>query len=464
MPAHTNNTSTPHLAERPNRQKKNILVLYQGTSLPLRNTTETHLYCWKRYSQHQTIYFNTRFPLPEWLLRFLRVDAIVGDTLFADHWENEFLENFPKRYPYLTRLGCLKLILPQDEFYNMKVLNTFIGAFGITHLLTVSLPHDWPTLYPDVDPTRVHIETKLTGYLDDGVVSRVNALAKEMTNKATEPSRPIDIGYKVWKSEYWLGEHAMHKVWLAERVDPLARERQLTSDLETFSQYALYGDDWFRYLLSCRATIGVESGASLLDWEGNIRKVVTAYVQANPQASFQTVRDACFPGLDYNIRLFCVSPRHLECALTRTCQILLEGEYNGMLTPWVHYIPVQRDYSNLEAAIDFFLNQPEAVATIVENAYQDLVATERYHYKTFVRHVETSILEATRLDPASPPKDHWQSPAWFQRILIQYFEYREHYTNWLWAFYQQYRNTTHKPLRLWRKLVYQLAKAPLGIL
>ena len=39
-----------------------------------------------------------------------------------------------------------------------------------------------------------------------------------------------------------------------------------------------------------------------------------------------------------------MSPRVFEAAAVRSCQILFEGRYSGILEPMVHYIPLKKDF------------------------------------------------------------------------------------------------------------------------
>ena len=51
-------------------------------------------------------------------------------------------------------------------------------------------------------------------------------------------------------------------------------------------------------------------------------------------------------------RLFTVTPRHFEAIITKTCQVLLEGHYKGVLVPERHFIPLKPDWSNLEHILE----------------------------------------------------------------------------------------------------------------
>jgi hypothetical protein len=148
----------------------------------------------------------------------------------------------------------------------------------------------------------------------------------------------------------------------------------------------LKGDDWYRFLLDCRFTIGVEGGASVLDWDGSINARTHAYLAAHPDASFEEVEAACFPGQDGNLGLMALSPRHLEACATRTCQVLVEGRYNGVLTPGLHYIPLSADLSNISDVLAQMKSEPERIR-MVDAAYRDIVDSGDWTYRGFVAKV-----------------------------------------------------------------------------
>lgn len=147
--------------------------------------------------------------------------------------------------------------------------------------------------------------------------------------------------------------------------------------------YPILGDAWYRFLSQCQYTIGSESGTSLLDRDGSIKQKVIDYQSFHPDAGFKEVEAACFQGMDGNCRLYALSPRHLEACATRTCQVLVEGEYNGILKPGVHYIELKRDFSNLDAVIDA-IRRDALRHGIVEKAYKDIVESGHFTYKRFI--------------------------------------------------------------------------------
>ena len=48
----------------------------------------------------------------------------------------------------------------------------------------------------------------------------------------------------------------------------------------------------------------------------------------------------------------CISSRHFDAIGCGTAQILLEGRYNDLLEPDIHYFQLKRDFSNLNDVLD----------------------------------------------------------------------------------------------------------------
>lgn len=368
-------------------RRKTIVVFFHARRLlPLRTANEAHLLCWARYSKHNVAYVNVGFGVPWWLLNRIKIDAVIFDTIFLSlHWAPEYFRQRAALCEPVAGLSCPKIAIVQDEFYNIDLVVEFLKRIGVTDVLTCSEDGDWRKLYGNLELSRVRLRTVLTGYVDETWLQKVS---KQPVSK-----RPIDVGYRAWDNPYWLGEHGRQKVRVAQVVGAAARQRGLKVDVNNPAALDfLIGEDWYAFLSRCRAVLGVEGGASVLDRDGSLKQRVEAYLVEHPNASFEETRDRCFPSRDHEIRLACLSPRHLEACVAQTCQVLVEGKYNGVLRPWEHYIPIKSDYGNVDEALDA-LQDDALVERIVKRAYEDVVASGRWSYRTFVRDIEESIID-----------------------------------------------------------------------
>ena len=374
-----------------------VLVVYHSNRAPLRKSIEDHLYCFERYGGHDCIYVNAAVRgLPRHLFRG-GVDVVIFHTTFlSTRWNKAKFRKYVRRVRRLAALDVPKVAMPQDEFIHTDVLNEFLSSFSVSVVLSCAASSEWATIYPGLQERGVRFETVLTGYLDEATVARIARLAAE------EPGRPIDIGYRAWRAEAWLGRHGFLKAELADRVASASGAHGLTTDISTDERATLLGDDWFRFLARCRYTIGVEGGASILDDDGSIRARATEFAADHPGASFDEIEAACFPGKDGDLHLFAISPRHLEACATRTCQLLVEGEYNGILRPGEHYIELSRDLGNLDEVLAG-LGDEERRQRMTAKAFEDIVASRRFGYRSFVAFVLDDVL-ALRPSRARSPR------------------------------------------------------------
>lgn len=385
----------------PRYRKPPLLVLYhlRGTAqLPLRAAIADHLKCWERHSQFRVIYHNYAFGFDWAEYADLPLSGVILDTLALNlRWSPEVFRARTASLRALRQFQGPKIALPQDEFIHTDALCEFLAEIGVTDILSAGSRETAEQIYRAALPD-VRLGQKLTGYLESETLARIDRLAAETHE------RDIDVSYRAWHAEAWLGHHGRLKVQVAQEAMALGPAySQLRFDISTDDADVLTGDDWYRFLLRSRCTLGVEGGASLLDRDGSIAARTRAYVAEHPDADFETIRAACFPNDDSKLALFAIGPRHLEACATRTCQLLVEGDYQGILLAGRDYIPINKDFSNLPDVLDRVRDRDPAIAAAAESAYQHVVASGDYTYRRFVRRVEDEIVLANpHVDPARP--------------------------------------------------------------
>lgn len=373
----------------------NILIVYHSFDYPLRSTIKDHLYCFERYSGHRCFYLNLYNRTVPWYLKSIDFDLVIFHTIFlSTRWNHERFQKLIQKSQPLKGLRAVKAVLPQDEFIHTDLVCDFINDFQIDWVYSVAPASEWPKIYHTVDFERVRFGYVLTGYLSDDTVQRIELLAREAED------RTIDIGYRAWKAEHWLGSHGFLKTIIADKFQELAPKRGLKIDISTRPQDTFLGDGWYRFLLQCKYTIGVEGGATILDRDGSIREKTVEYVRHHPDATFEEVESHCFPGMDGSLQLLAISPRHLEACVTKTCQILIEGDYNGILEAGKHYIELKRDFSNLDEVLEL-MEEDRMREEIIERAYRDIVETRRWTYKSFVDDIIHQSLDAVKGKPSA---------------------------------------------------------------
>jgi hypothetical protein len=339
------------------------------------------------------LYRNAIDPAPPWLA-WTAPDLCILHTTFLSHarWNYAF-EEYRRRFRWVSKLRCPKVALPQDEYDHAAVMDEWLLELGVRSVYSCFGPDQWETLYPRLG-ARATLHQTLTGFIDEPAAA---GLARRIVPHS---QRPRDIVYRARKLPYWLGSHGQLKHRIAEVVQGRAGELGLRTDISTRPEDTIYGAGWLDFLMSGRAVIGSESGSSVLDARGEIQRRISRLIAEQPNLTFDEV-DAQMPvGWD-SYAFFAISPRHLEAVITKTAQVLVEGRYSGVLEPERHYIPLRRDFSNIDEALER-LRDVDAVEAMTERAYRDLYLRGRNNLSVLADQLYTEGQRSGRTPVAFP--------------------------------------------------------------
>jgi hypothetical protein len=367
---------------------RRVLVLYQHTAPgPMRSALRQKVRVLEASAtRHEIVYWNAGYSVPR-AIRRLDVDAVILDnTLLVARWAPEFAARRPT-FDWLAEVDALKIAFPQDEYNHAHVLDEWLADLGVDVVFTVAGPEHRDLLYPRLAAT-ARFEKCLTGYVDEPDVTR------RATVVLPHDRRPLDLAYRAQALSPRFGRLGQLKQTVADLVAPPARAAGLRVDVSTDLRDAVLGDRWFPFVASARAVLGSESGASAIDFRGEL----AAAERERADATFADFDAAMPAGWDERLP-GSVGPRHLEAAAARTCQVLVEGAYDGVLEPEVHFIPVRADGSNAGEVVER-LADAELVEATATRAYSDLVLSGRYGYAALASQLER-VLDEER--PAARP-------------------------------------------------------------
>ena len=257
----------------------------------------------------------------------------------------------------------------QDEYQRVNLATEAMLELGMDVLFTIVRPelhyeaYDHPGLK---DMKRV---TVMTGYAPE---------MDEETKFMPISERTIDLFYRSRELPYWLGSLGNEKIFIADEIVRRAKKHDLKVDISVHEEDRIYGSEWVRRISSCRATLGTESGASIWDRDGTIERAVDEELDQNPEATFEEVFEKVLKLHDGKLIYSGISPRVFEAAALKTPLIMFPGWYNGLVKPDVHFIQLEKDFSNFDSVLKT-LRDDAALEAMAENAYRDLIASGDYH-------------------------------------------------------------------------------------
>lgn len=379
-----------------------VLIVHYQASPVQRSTVQEHLSAFAKVDGCEAYYLNAFLPLPLNFKNF-KFDAIVYHyTLFAlrMNGRGHFRKAMSRLAP-LRQTSAVQVAMPQDEYADPEILCEFFRTFNVDIVFSCYNERDREIAYPENLRGKVKFYKNLTGYVSDDRIAEISKFA------IPHSRRTWDVGYRARKLPFWTGTHGILKWILVPEFLRATKDSSLKSNVSTSENNAFFGDEWYKFLGNCRTVLGCEGGSSLLDFDGRLAARIEKFENENPQASFAQVEAALFPGRDGEIRLHAISPRHFEACLTKTCQVLVEGEYEGIFLPNVHYIPIKKDFSNWPEVINQ-IRRVDYCENMANRAYEDIIESGRFSYRNFVSEVLRSAgYRETRLDLES------RSFAWF---------------------------------------------------
>jgi hypothetical protein len=352
-------------------------------------TVREHIHAFARHSRLTVFEVNTDHGFPSGLAALEPGAILLHYSLFGSG--NYMLDPAVQRY--LRRTRAFKVCFFQDEFYFCQKRFRFVNEHDIDLVYTHVSPRFMPQVWGRYTP-RTRAVFNLPGYVDEHLLAAARRFARP------DSERDLDVGYRGRPLPPHMGTGSQEKRIIGERFAEMARATALRVDIATSEGSRLYGNAWYVFLGRSKATLGVESGVSFMDLEDECHAEYVRMRKQGHEPTLEQLHAGALGRWDGNIPYRTIGPRHFEAAAFRVCQILFEGDYSGAMQPWVHYIPLAKDFSNF-AEVVRALQDAALRRRITESAYEDLIASGRYSYARFVAEVDHELMGAgLRSDPA----------------------------------------------------------------
>jgi hypothetical protein len=127
----------------------------------------------------------------------------------------------------------------------------------------------------------------------------------------------------------------------------------------------------------------------LVDPDGSIEQKLNDFMKANPNVSDNQILEF----LDPYEGILCyraIAPRHFEAAACKTVQILFEGYYQGIFLANRHFIPLKRDFSNVNEVFDR-LQDEQYCTNMTECAFEEIVLNPKYSFENFIEKFDEEL-------------------------------------------------------------------------
>ncbi|MBA2648880.1 MAG: hypothetical protein H0U75_04625 [Legionella sp.] len=309
-----------------------------------------------------------------------KLDLNKFDVIIIHYSLSIFFKHFisDKAKKQISDFNGLKVVLLQDEYRQINKIIAVLQQLKVDVLLTCFPETEMGKIYTNSALPNLSLYNNLTGYIPERLLRIPLPSTKD---------RPIHVGYRARKLPFWYGELSFEKWDIVEKWKALVNRQDIEVDLSYKERDRIYGDGWLDFIKSCKATLGVESGASVVDFTGELEKKVELHQLTNPQDNFHKVQTLFLKEYEGKYKLNQISPRCFEAIALKTVLILYEGEYSNILIPERHYIVLKKDYSNINEVVAKLLD-PDHLQTVANTAYEEIALNPAYSYKTYINYLD----------------------------------------------------------------------------
>lgn len=311
--------------------------------------------------------------------------VVTSDALSLRSYS--FWPDLESRLVRLLGKARRKVLLTQDEYTFSERIDTLATKSRVDAMWAV-VSDDLGRLFPNTYSRGVRFEHCLTGYVDDEHDTNYVEFTKDYS------TRKIDLGQRVSTLPLIFGESGRRKAEIATLLAEEFEVRGFNVDVSTDPSQVLLGDEWIRFLGDTKFTVSRKGGSSIADRAGymfeSLERInaLLPRLPENLKARLVSKRKVLFGSWTSE------SPRLFEAAALGVCQILEEDVYlNGDMQPWIHYLPLKSDFSNVVEIMDF-ISSEERVRAVISAARKLLVESHSYSYRTFVQAFLTKEIES----------------------------------------------------------------------
>lgn len=313
----------------------------------------------------------------------------------------------------LEKYEGIKFLFIQDEYDNTLLARRIIKELKINLVFTCVPKNGISKIYPP----SIFKETKFVNVLT-GYCPKAKYICFDDLSKSSE--RKYHIVYRGRELPLYYGSLGIDKVEIPNFFKSYAEINNYKVDIETNENSRIYGRKWLDFLSNSKATLATESGSNFFDWHGDkylCESSVLNQLKIIPDKYSQInfIRNREFDKLMNQI-----SPRVFEAIMMRTALVMKEGLYSGVLKPWLHYIPLKDDLSNIKQIFDV-LNDHDFLDSITLSAYNDIVLSGKYNNSFLSELVHKQILEYLNKKSKKKFLKAWKKKISFIFLDSQYF-------------------------------------------
>lgn len=307
---------------------------------------------------------------------------LIFDSYLSTGWR-ELIKGF----------GGVVAVIHEDEYQKVDAFKSCYAELGVQALFScLDNVRTLERVYGgDLMPHDTLFFSCLPGYIPAHLM--VNTPPKTR-------DRPFDVVYRGRTLAPELGRLGQEKRLIGEFVQSVAPQSGLRCDISSDEHDRIYGEQWPVFLASGKAMLGVEGGSTIFDFDGQISTDVADYRAQHPGAQFEEIWQAVLRDHEGNIDFRTITPKFFEAIAAKTVLVLYPGNYNNLLVPDRHYIPLERDGSNWHD-VATKLKDDEYLQAMADRTFNEIVCRPELQFDFYIDQIDRVLWTLARQLPTA---------------------------------------------------------------
>ena len=332
-------------------------------------------------------------------------DTIILSSTFFDRFTE--LKNYKwliKHYSFLENKNSYKIGLPQDDYWCQEIRDEWYSR-NLDMIVSVFDKKQWPILYPKSIKNGLKIIRGHTIYLTPNKFKKIEGIPFK--------KRENDIVYRTVGYPFFPNKFGMMKSQIGEMMYK-KHQNDLRLDISNREKDLIFGHKWITFLSNSKAVLGSNSGSSVIVRNHKHMRDLLAQKEKYTVSDLWTFEKDFFEKSDRGYELTDISPRNIEAAMTKTLQVLIDGEYGGILRKGEDYFALNEDLSNTEELIQL-LNNQKKTEKITNSCYNRIKNSKTLNSDNLIKRIEKHIAEFVK-------KKDRRSTSIYNKTLSEYFK------------------------------------------
>lgn len=334
----------------------------------------------KRFYKPESILVHNFFISPTKKIINYDFDAIILTSTFLERISHEkTYKRIIKKYSFLENKKSFKIGLPQDDYWGQSIRDDWYSR-NLDLIVSVFDEKQWPILYPKSIKKQIKIIRGHTTYISSKNFKRLN--------KTPYEKRKNDIVYRTVGEPFFPNKYGLVKSLIGKNFFK-KHEGDFKMDISNNPNDLIFGEHWIDFLSNSKAVLGSNSGSSvILRDHVHINELINKKKTYNK--SLKNFEKNFFNIKDRGHELTDISPRNIEAAKTMTLQVLVQGDYGGILKKDEDYFCLNEDFSNSSDLISLLKN-PKSILKITESCFKRIENEKSLHEEVLVKIINQNI-------------------------------------------------------------------------